>query len=141
MVAEFNNTVDENNAYREPLARIFGRKVKRAKQAGGQGGEGGDDGVASSDDGSSADDESDDDASAQDDACPAGCDPRLYDKVLPQTQLSFIRQQQIMQRLQPVSPPAMPMSLKGPIPYRVLGKVFCVLLLLFGSLDSMNAVQ
>ncbi|EFJ51830.1 hypothetical protein VOLCADRAFT_103323 [Volvox carteri f. nagariensis] len=80
VIAELDAILPETDPYREPLVRIFHRRIKRSKKKAG----GGDDDYDSDDDEDEdemGDDEADDDDDGGEEVCPAGCDQSVYERV------------------------------------------------------------
>ncbi|GLC74134.1 Cilia- and flagella-associated protein 44 [Pleodorina starrii] len=80
VIAELDAILPETDPYREPLVRIFHRRIKRSKKKAG----GGDDDYDSDDDDDEdemGDDEADDDDDGGEEVCPAGCDQSVYERV------------------------------------------------------------
>ena len=83
VLKEFESVVDESHAHREYLEKVFLRRIKRAKKK-----PAGEDLVEKDgESGSESEEESDDDEDydsedEEEEACPAECDPNLWDQVL-----------------------------------------------------------
>lgn len=76
VVAELESLLAGHDPFRQPLARLFGRRLKRAARRGPGGGDSSDELDGDDDDF----DNDDDDEEAE--LCPPGCDPSLYEAVL-----------------------------------------------------------
>jgi len=80
---EFNTLVGEGNQFMPQLLKIFKKRVKRAKKRTGDEDEDEEDEEDWDEDDEDFDDEEEgDEDDDEEDACPAGCDQTLYDKVL-----------------------------------------------------------
>jgi len=84
VAAEFDAAVPDTEMFKEQLAKIFNRKIKRSKKKAAGGRQGDDDeSEEESEDGEEEDDEEegDDDDDEGEEACPPGCDQNLYERV------------------------------------------------------------
>mgnify|MGYP001188008898 CR=1 FL=1 len=81
VVKEFDGLVEESNSFREPLLKIFLRKIKRIKRKAKEMDDyDSDEEEEEDDDDDFEDDEFDDDDDIEE-VCPPGCDQTLYEKV------------------------------------------------------------
>ena len=81
VAVEFDELVEEGHTFREPLLKIFMRKIKRSKNKN-QGDSDDEDYDSDADDDDDEDDEEDfDDEDEDEEVCPPGCDQVLYEKV------------------------------------------------------------
>ena len=77
IMADFDRAVEEGSTFREPLQKIFLRKIKRVKKRAKD-----DDEDYDSDEESEDDDDNEDfDEDEEEEVCPPGCDQALYEKV------------------------------------------------------------
>jgi len=79
VAVEFDELVDDQHNFREPLLKIFMRKIKRSKKA--QGDSDDEDYDSDAEDDEDDEDEDFDDDDEDEEVCPPGCDQVLYEKV------------------------------------------------------------
>lgn len=80
VIGDFDTVVPESDPFREPLSKIFHRKIKRTKKKAATNND--DDEDEDEDDEDEDDEEGDDeDDDGGEEVCPAGCDQGLYEKV------------------------------------------------------------
>ncbi|KAJ9527700.1 hypothetical protein QJQ45_025974 [Haematococcus lacustris] len=81
VTTEFDAAVPESDPFREQLARIFHRKIKRSKKKASSGKKDDEDSDDDDDDGGDEEDGDDDEDDGAEEVCPAGCDHGLYERV------------------------------------------------------------
>lgn len=77
IMVDFDRAVEEGSTFREPLQKIFLKKIKRIKKRSAED----DDDDYDSDDEEDEDDDEDYDEEEEEEACPTGCNQALYEKV------------------------------------------------------------
>ena len=77
IMVDFDRAVEEGSTFREPLQKIFLKKIKRIKKRSAED----DDDDYDSDDEEDEDDDEDYDDEEEEEACPTGCNQALYEKV------------------------------------------------------------
>ena len=83
VVKAMNELVPDSHAFREPLMKVFLKKIKRKKVVirDKDGSDGSDSEDEDEDDDDDEDYDSDMDSDEEEEACPAGCDPLVFEKV------------------------------------------------------------